>query len=225
MTSNRNQFDANFEILYRMATRLYRLDRFVLMRAENDVSRKGDKDKVSIAVISESHDYLRACMDAVKGNHLRSAGSLLRSLLESSANIFWIFESKSDKRAKKYLNTVETLSAHMDSLLGQMQTPDQRIPLEISSWTTSSAEDRLKAFSPLALMIWDYCSLFTHAQPSLIQYLLQSKNAKVPHFIASQAIIYALTVRLFIAEETTLITVKEKERLLEMTSEIMASLN
>lgn len=224
MSSNENQYKINHDVMFRTATKLYHLDQTITRRFDRDSSPKNQKDIVAMAVISESHDYFKSCMHAIKGGNLRSAGSLLRSLLESSANVFWIFEDNSNKRAVKYLNTIKTLSDHMDKLLGQMQKPNQRIPLEISKWTTSSAEDRLRSFSPMALMIWDYCSLFTHAQPSLIQYLLESKSGKVPLFIAGQAVVYALTIRLFIADETSLITENEREKLLTMTAEVVAHL-
>lgn len=207
------------KVALNIATRIYRLDRSILQRTgERDLSKK---ESACVAIISESHDYLKASMNAVRGSHLRSAGSLLRSLLESTANLDWILADKSGKRAEKYMATTDELTEYMDSLLGKVQLPNQRIPQEPSNWTTSSAEDRIRAHSPQALMIWDFCSHFTHAKPSMIQYLSLSTNEKVPAFISIQSVAYALTTRALIAKHTNLVSDKEQARLSSMINDLM----
>jgi len=216
--------DQRREVITNTATKLYRFDQVLLARLRKEHLSQEPMDTVAIAVLSESHDYLKGAMGAIKGNNIRSAGSLLRSQLESAANIYWIGEDKSEKRAKKYLKTIDSLTEYMDNMSEYMKGPDTRIPLDVSRWTSSSAEDRLKFFSPQALLIWDYCSLFTHAQPSLIQYVLRSPSDKVPLFISGQVVVYALTVRHIIGEYTQLLNKKEEAQLMALTTRLMPML-
>jgi len=73
--------------------------------ARREKHRLAPKDEVELALVliqSESHAFLRGIKFSVKENNLRVAGIILRSLLESTANAYWIATDTSGKRAKKY---------------------------------------------------------------------------------------------------------------------------
>lgn len=167
---------------------------------------------------AESNAFLRGIKSSVKENNLRVAGSALRSLLESTANAQWIVTDTSEERAKRYLAVTDNYSGHLDSLGSSSMA---RIPKEASSWTDSSAEDRLQAFSPQAGIVWDYCSAFTHPSPTYMS--LHRGAPRVLDYVIGQANTYALTARyimldsceVFSAREAKLLEALAKQALIE----------
>lgn len=177
------------ELLF--ANQILRFDiRYWERREKHQITPKDEKELALALIQSESHAFLRGIKFSVKDNNLRVAGLTLRSLLESTANAHWISADKSGKRAKKYMAVMDNYSEYLDKLGSNGMT---RIPKEVSDWTTSSAEDRLKSFSPQAGMVWDYCSAFTHPSPTYMS--LHRGAPKVLDYVIGQANTYALTTR------------------------------
>jgi len=186
-------------------------------RSAYQIKPKNETELALILIQGESYAFLRGIKSSVKENNLRAAGSLLRSLLESTANAYWITEDKTSKRASRYISLTDNFGEHLDKIKIDGLT---RIPREASSWTTSSAEDRLKAFSPQAGMVWDYCSVFTHPSPAYLS--LQPNVNKVLNYVIGQANTYALTTRHLMLGNGELFDDKESKFLFKLAAELLA---
>jgi hypothetical protein len=205
------------ELLF--ANRILRFDiRYWNRRSEFQIRPANETELALILIQAESHAFLRGIKSNIKDTNLRAAGSLLRSLLESTANAYWITADKTGKRALRYVSVTDNYGEYLDNLESNSQA---RISKEASSWTSSSAEDRLMAFSPQACMVWDYCSVFTHPSPTYMS--LHRGLDKVLNYVIGQANIYALTTRhimldssnVFNAHETKLLNKLAEEQLID----------
>jgi len=171
---------------------------------------------------SENYEYLRGIKASIKDKNLRVAGSLLRSLLESTANAHWLTQDKTGKRATRYIKSTEQFTEYVNKTGNKTTFTIDKLSREASTWTTSSAEDRINFFSPQAGVVWDYCSIFTHASPSYLA-LHQGLN-KVLTYVIAQANTYALTARLIIKESSSIYNVNEKKFLDKIAREVLKDL-
>jgi hypothetical protein len=171
---------------------------------------------------AENHAYLKGIHSSVKEQNLRVAGSLLRSLLESTANAHWLTQDKTGKRAKRYVQSTRAFTDYVNKTGNKATLTIDKLPREATSWTTSSAEDRINFFSPQAGIVWDYCSIFTHASPSYLA--LHEGLNKVLSYVISQANTYALTARLTIDDSSNVYDDREKKFLYEMSHEVLLEL-
>lgn len=133
--------------------------------------------------------------------------------MESTANTHWITQSNNSKRIKRYAEAPKKFQEYTKSLGVNY---GDRLSQSQVSWTTSTSEDRLAEFSPQALLIWDYCSMFTHANPSYVG--LYKNTDKVLDFIAGQAYTYAITARFIMSQSSSLYS-KREARFLENLAE------
>lgn len=203
------------EILF--TNRLLRFDlRYWKRREKFQIAPRNEMELALILIHSESHAFLRGIKSSVKENNLRVAGSVLRSLLESTANAYWISVDKTGKRAKKYFAVMDNYGDYLDNLGSNSM---QRIPKDVSSWTSSSAEDRLKAFSPQAGMVWDYCSVFTHPSPTYMS--LHRGAPKVLDYVIGQANTYTLTTRHIILDNCDVFNDREAKYLDSLAQELL----
>lgn len=185
-------------------------------RNGSQIAPKNETELALILIQGESYAFLRGIKSSVKENNLRAAGSLLRSLLESTANAYWITEDKTGKRATRYVATTDSFSEYLENVKANNLV---RIPEAVRSWTSSSAEDRLKAFSPQAGMVWDYCSIFIHPSPTYLS--LHPGAEKVLHYVIGQANTYALTARHIMLDKSELYNSKERKYLDMMAAELL----
>lgn len=203
------------ELLF--TSRVLRFDiRYWARREKHLIAPKNETELALLLIQAESHAFLRGIKSSVKENNLRVAGSVLRSLLESTANAYWIVTDKSGKRAKKYVAIIDNYSGYLDSLESNSMA---RIPKSASEWTTSSAEDRLKAFSPQALMVWDYCSAFTHPSPTYMS--LHRGAPKVLDYVIGQATTYAVTNRYIMLDNGDFFNASEVKLLNSFAQELL----
>jgi hypothetical protein len=203
------------ELLF--TNRVLRFDvRYWARREKYSIVPKDETELALLLIQAESHAFLRGIKSSVRENNLRVAGSSLRSLLESTANAYWIVTDKTGKRAKKYVAITDNYSDYLDNL-----EPNQmaRIPKTASEWTSSSAEDRLKAFSPQALMVWDYCSAFTHPSPTYMS--LHRGAPKVLNYVIGQANTYAVTNRYIMLDSPSLFNGTEAKLLNVFAQELL----
>jgi len=198
-------------------------DKKFLHRNKSIAKTADDNLELALAMIqSESHEYLRGIKLNVQEKNLRVAGSTLRSLLESTANAQWLVEDKSGKRASRYINSTKGFIDYVNKTGNKQTLTIEKLPKEVTSWTTSSAEDRINLFSPQAGVVWDYCSIFTHASPSYIA--LQDGLDKVLCYVISQANTYALTARLIIKQDSNIYDTRERKFLDSMANEMLTRL-
>lgn len=186
-------------------------------RNKNLIKPEDETQFALILIQAENHAFLRGIKSSVRETNLRAAGSLLRSLLESTANAHWIATDKTGGRASKYVAVIDNYSEYLDRVKANNLT---RIAKDAGNWTTSSAEDRLKSFSPQAGMVWDYCSVFTHPSPTYMS--LQPGVDKVLNFVIGQANTYALTTRHIMLDSSALFDINESELLNRMAGELLA---
>lgn len=199
--------------------RLLRFDARSMARwGKQRVKAINELETALLLINNESHAYMRAIKDSTRDYNLRAAGSLLRSLLESTANAHWIIIDKSEERAIKYVAVAITYDNYLRSI---QPGSDERIPQSTRDWTNSAVEHRLEKFSPNAGLIWDYCSAFTH--PSATYMSLQDGMEKVLHFVIEQTNTYILTSRMLTATNTQLFNEKEQEYLLRLTNERLSA--
>lgn len=203
---------------FQFTNRVLSFDRRYWKRREKYQIRPANETELALILIqAESYALLRGIKSSVKDTNLRVAGSLLRSLLESTANAYWITIDKSGKRAAKYVSVMDTYGEYLEGL---KLKSDTRIPKEVSNWTKSSAEDRLNAFSPQACIVWDYCSAFTHPSPTYMS--LESGKSKVLDYVIGQANTYAVTTRqIMLDNESTMFNAREAELLNKMMVELL----
>ena len=203
------------ELLF--TNRILRFDIRYWDRREKYLTKPKNETELALILIqAESHAFLRGVKSSIKEINLRVAGSSLRSLLESTANAHWITEDKSGKRAARYVSVIDNYSKNLDNIkLNNLA----RIPKNASSWTSSSAEDRLNAFSPQAGLVWDYCSVFTHPSPTYMS--LHSGRDKVLNYVAGQANAYALTTRYIMLNSSNLFNREEAKWLDKVTRELL----
>lgn len=173
-------------------------------------------------VQSENYAYLRGIKTSVREENLRVAGSLLRSLLESTSNAHWLTLDKTGKRADKYVASTNEFTDYANKTGNKQTFTIDKLPREATSWTTSSAEDRINLFSPQAGVIWDYCSIFTHASPSYLA--LHDGLDKVLDFVIYQANTYAVTTRHIINDSIDIYAPLEKKFLNKLADEVLADL-
>lgn len=191
----------------KFANRLLRFDDRSIKRIQDSKHPSNPIEAVMILMIIESHELLRGVRSGVKEENLRVAVGTLRSLLETAANIYWILQDTSGKRAEKYVRNMSSLSKYLNELGIKGTIRGIRLPKNLGSWTTSSAEDRVNAFSPDAGIVWDYCSLFTHGSPT--GHSLHGNLPKVLDFALGQANVYALTIRHIVCDNSRIYTQQE----------------
>lgn len=201
----------------RFANRLLGLDkRHWNRRAKLKIRPENEVELALILIQGESHSFLRGVKSSIKENNLRAGGCLLRSLLESTANAFWITQDKTGKRARRYVALIDEFD---ESLSNIKANKANRIPKDVSNWTTSSAEDRLKAFSPQASLVWDYCSIFIHPSPTYMS--LRRGYDKVLNYVLGQANTYTLTTRHIMLDNSSAFDVGEARILNKMALELL----
>jgi len=111
---------------------------------------------------------------------------------------------------------MDNYSDYLDNLRSNSMV---RIPKEVSSWTTSSAEDRLKAFSPQAATVWDYCSVFIHPSPTYMS--LHEGAPKVLDYVIGQANTYTLTTRHIILDNCAVFNDRETKLLNTLAEQLL----
>ena len=190
--------------------------RFWDKQSELQIKHCNEKELALKLIQSESHAFLRGVKSSVRESNLRAAGSLLRSILESTANTHWIILDKEGKRAERYIAVTDNFNEYLDLVKASNL---KRLPEAIRDWTTSSTEDRINALSPQAGMVWDYCSVFTHPSPTYMS--LHPGIDKVLHYVISQANSYALTIRYLMLQETKLFGEKEAKLLDKMAVQLL----
>ena len=215
-----NDYTEQTKIELRQANRILSFDkRFWLRREMLKINPKNSLETALNMIQSENYAYLYGIKSSVREKNLRVAGSLLRSLLESTANAHWLIRDKTGKRAGKYVDSVQDFTDYVNETGNKNTFTIDNLPREASTWTTSSAEDRINSFSPQAKVVWDYCSIFTHASPS---YLALNEGAdKVLNYVVSQANTYALTARYLIKSSTDVYDKREKKFLDTMANELL----
>lgn len=207
----------------RQTNRILNFDiRFWRRRELLEIKQKDNLVTALNMIQSENYAYLRGIKSSVKEENLRVAGSLLRSLLESTANAHWLIEDKTGKRAGRYVDSVKEFTDYVNKTGNRVTFTIDNLPKEASTWTTSSAEDRINLFSPQAKAVWDYCSIFTHASPSYLA--LHEGSDKVLNYVISQANTYALTARYLIKSSVDLYDKREKKFLDTMANELLKKL-
>lgn len=174
--------------------------------------------------LSESREYLESIYALTETRSLRSAGAILRCLLESTANINWILHNKqkTDARSKKYVASIKKYS-EFTALVGKDGKISERIPKIVAQWTRSSEETRILTFSPHAGRVYDFCSHFTHASPSS-QHLYGDVD-KILYFIVSQANVYFITSRALINYHTSFFTETESLHIQKVSIQMSARTN
>jgi hypothetical protein len=97
----------------------------------------------------------------------QSAGVLARSLMEVHADMNHIHRdaNKQVKRARSYVKSVDDYAKGMIQAAKDYGNSEDFSIRNINPWTTSSIEDRIKALGPEHLMLYDYFSVYTHANP------------------------------------------------------------
>lgn len=218
-----NSADDQIKQQLRRLNRILSFDRRFWDRREVEgINPNGNLERALAMIQIENYAYLRGIKSSVKEQNLRVAGSLLRSLLESTANAHWLIQDKTAKRAGKYVNSTNEFTDYVNSTGNKQTFTIDKLPREVTSWTTSSAEDRINLFSPQAGVVWDYCSIFTHASPSYSA--LHEGLSKVLMYVISQANTYALTVRLTFKDEVEVYNSREKKFLDTMALEVLTDL-
>lgn len=187
-------------------------------REKSQLISSNETEQAMMLIQTETYAFLRGIRSSIKEENLRAAGSLLRSLLESTANAQWILEDKSGNRASKYVAVTDNYTEYLNSVKTNNLT---RIPESVRKWTTSSAEDRINAFSPQAGMAWDYCSAFTHPSPTYMS--LHLGLAQVLNYVIGQANTYAFTSRYLILHMAGMYNKTESKFLDKMAVEILIS--
>lgn len=203
------------ELLF--TNRLLRFDlRYWAKREKLPVAPKNETELALELIHSESHALLRGVKSSIKEGNLRVAGSILRSLLESTANAYWISVDKTGRRAKKYVAIMDNYGDYLGKI---GPSSIVRIPKDVSNWTSSSMEDRLNAFSPQAGMIWDYCSAFTHPSPTYMSF--HRGVPRVLNYVIGQANTYTLTTRHIILQTCNMFDEKEVKYLNYLAQELL----
>lgn len=188
---------------------------------EADIDNAATKDDALNILLTETHAHLRGIVACLKEDNLRSAGTLLRPILEATANASWIIDDKSNERnrAGRYIDSIKNFNEHLESLQKNGKLDGIRIPKTVLSWSESEAEHRINKFSPQAGLVWDYCSIFTHASGSYLG--LHHNTDKLAAYILVQANSYAVTIRRMVAEDSKLFEKTEIVALDRMVNEMI----
>lgn len=97
-----------------------------------------------------------------------SSGILIRTLIEIGADMNHIHRDKKfqTKRAKSYIKSVDQYTKAMVQAAKNMSSGKEVVTQNINPWTTSSVRDRIEQFGEEQLLLYDYFSVFTHANPA-----------------------------------------------------------
>lgn len=162
---------------------------------ESFLSKKPNKntpfeDSLAIQVMSASNLYMYIKDNSSKGNVL-VAGILLRSLLETAANIQFIVDNKDDSKMIK--NFLET--SHLTAKkLYNIDSADLSIGIK---WTNVSMTERIKGLDQKRvnfLAAWHYFSSFAHSDAGYIGTYMHKHKEKLGSFILGLASIVFIEI-------------------------------
>lgn len=144
---------------------------------DKSMQLNGNPDEVAAFIAFElGRDYYKGAKLALEDGELLTGTSAVRSNLENTADLFFIYidMSQSARRAKAYVDSIKTfrdamVEARLDLALGN-KVGDYSLK-QVNGWTRSTIATRITAAGVAISTVYDMLSYFSHPNPAAITYL------------------------------------------------------
>lgn len=117
-------------------------------------------------------EYYTAALRDAKDGMLFSASGSARTFMEIVADMYHIHHDpkKQDARAKKYVDSLDSFREEILKAADAVEKGTMVRIKQINPWTSTTIEDRMRAFGDAALGMYDYLSYPAHGNPAMVTF-------------------------------------------------------
>lgn len=145
-----------------------------------------------------------------------SAASLVRALMEVGADIHHIIAdpNKMEQWAQSYKESVDTYVDSMKQMATKMLADEEYSLKYPNPWTSSTIQDRIAARGSGTVQIYDYFSMFTHANPAYYVYLAEKRLGEALRFnVQKAALVHMMDILRVLAATGLDLDIQQLERI------------